>query len=95
MDQGNRAVHRAPAVVSARSQKWREFQRRYRQELRPHGDLLRRIGQRAARRNVTLVYGARDEVHNDAVVLAAAVRARMPRAASKARRARLGHARKS
>jgi uncharacterized protein YeaO (DUF488 family) len=69
-------------------EKWPEFKRRYRQELRPHSDLLRRIGKRAARGNVTLVYGARDEVHNDAVVLAAAIRTRMARAARAAKRAK-------
>ncbi|HEU4630998.1 MAG TPA: DUF488 family protein [Gemmatimonadaceae bacterium] len=62
-------------------EKWPEFQRRYRAELRPHADLVRRIAERAAHGPVTLVFGARDEAHNDAVVLAALVRARMRRAA--------------
>ena len=60
--------------------KWPEFQKRYRLELRGHRDLLREIAQRAARRTVTLLYSARDETHNDAVVLAAVVRRRMARA---------------
>jgi uncharacterized protein YeaO (DUF488 family) len=57
--------------------KWREFQRRYKQELRTRDDLVREIAGRASRGPVTLVYGARDEAHNDAIVLAAVVRARM------------------
>jgi uncharacterized protein YeaO (DUF488 family) len=61
--------------------KWPEFQRRYRQELRNHAALIRDLAARAARHRVTLVYAARDEEHNDAVVLAAIVRARMKRSA--------------
>ena len=58
-------------------EKWREFQRRYKQELRTRNDLVREIARQASRGPVTLVYGARDEAHNDAIVLAAVVRARM------------------
>lgn len=50
-------------------QRWEEFQRRYRAELGDKGDELDRIAARAARGRVTLVYGARDERHNNAVVL--------------------------
>ena len=57
--------------------KWHEFQRRYKRELREQDDLLRRIAALASRGRVTLVFAARDEEHNDAVVLAAVVRARM------------------
>ena len=59
--------------------KWPEFQRRYKWELRARGDLLRKIVTLASRQRVTLVFGARDEEHNDAVVLAAVLRARMNR----------------
>ena len=53
--------------------KWDEFCRRYAAELltperRPALDALAR---RAGRGTVTIVYGARDEQHNNAVVLAA------------------------
>ena len=64
-------------------QKWPEFQRRYKRQLREHGELLRKIAALASRRRVTLVFGARDEVHNDAVVLAAVLRGRMNRASAK------------
>ena len=57
--------------------KWPEFRRRYPKELRSRKDLVSAIATIASRRRVTLVYGARDTVHNDAVVLAAVVRARM------------------
>ncbi|MGN6269913.1 MAG: DUF488 domain-containing protein [Sphingomonas sp.] len=49
--------------------RWTEFQRRYRAELRDHRDALDRIRGLARAHVVTLVYSARDEQHNDAVVL--------------------------
>lgn len=49
--------------------RWAEFQRRYRIELGQHGDDLERIRSLARTRMVTLIYGAHDKVHNDAVVL--------------------------
>ncbi len=49
--------------------KWREFQRRYRAELRSHSDEVKILLQAARHGNVTLLYGAKDEEHNDAVVL--------------------------
>jgi len=49
--------------------RWAEFQRRYRAELREHGAELDRIRALVRTQTVTLVYGARDEAHNEAVVL--------------------------
>jgi uncharacterized protein YeaO (DUF488 family) len=51
--------------------RWEEFQRRYRQELNEPGprEVLSELLERARHGPVTLVYGARDEQHNDAVVL--------------------------
>jgi uncharacterized protein YeaO (DUF488 family) len=66
-------------------EKWPEFRRRYKQELRARDDLVLEIATLASRGRVTLVYGARDEAHNDAVVLAAVVRARMKRTTPKTR----------
>ena len=57
--------------------KWSEFRRRYKRELREHEDLLSGLASLASRGRVTLVFGARDEQHNDAVVLAAVIRARL------------------
>ena len=50
-------------------ERWPEFQRRYREELRQHTEELDRIRALAKTQTVTLVYSARDERHNDAVVL--------------------------
>ena len=49
--------------------RWVEFQRRYKAELRQYGADLDRLRGIAAKGTLTLVYGARDEAHNDAVVL--------------------------
>lgn len=49
--------------------RWAEFQRRYRDELRERSEDLDRIRELAGARVVTLVYGAHDEQHNNAVVL--------------------------
>ncbi len=49
---------------------WGEFRRRYLGELRPHRETLRPLAERAARERVTLVFAAKDERHNNAVVLA-------------------------
>jgi uncharacterized protein YeaO (DUF488 family) len=49
--------------------KWLEFQRRYRLELKDNEQLLATIRAQARKTRVTLVYGAKDEQHNDAVVL--------------------------
>jgi uncharacterized protein YeaO (DUF488 family) len=49
--------------------KWRQFQVRYRKELREKGDALELLKQKSKERKVTLVYGARDEEHNEALVL--------------------------
>ncbi|OJW22000.1 MAG: hypothetical protein BGO49_14545 [Planctomycetales bacterium 71-10] len=49
--------------------RWAEFQRRYRAELRAQAPLLDRLRALAKAGTVTLVYAARDEEHNDAIVL--------------------------
>ena len=49
--------------------KWRGFCSRYRRELKQHGDDLRLIKRKAKEGTVTLIYGARDQEHNEAVVL--------------------------
>ena len=49
--------------------KWTEFQSRYRQELKSKVDLLAELKEKAAKGPITLLYGARDEAHNEAVVL--------------------------
>lgn len=49
--------------------RWSEFKRRYRAELKEHRDDLRELKQLAREKRVTLVYGAKDEEHNQAVAL--------------------------
>ena len=52
-------------------ERWEEFRRRYRAELRQPSKqaLLRELKAMALREQVTLLYGARDKAHNQAVVL--------------------------
>jgi uncharacterized protein YeaO (DUF488 family) len=59
--------------------KWPEFRRRYRRELRAHAVLIEAIAREAMHHPVTLVYGARDEEHNDAVVLSDVIDSRIRR----------------
>ncbi len=49
--------------------KWSEFQRRYRAELRANPETWEPIVEAARRGNVTLLYSARDTEHNSALVL--------------------------
>ena len=58
-----------------RPDRWEEFRRRYREELREpeRGRLLDELAVMARRRPVTLLYGARDRARNQAVVIAQAL----------------------
>ncbi len=61
--------------------RWDEFRRRYLAELSLKAALLDEIRQSAAGRKLTLIYAAKDEAHNQAVVLRdllAAAAARAP-----------------
>ena len=49
--------------------KFPEFKRRYEKELHGQADLLKHIRDLAKKQRLTLVYGAKDEEHNQAVVL--------------------------
>jgi uncharacterized protein YeaO (DUF488 family) len=49
--------------------RWKEFQRRYLKELEGKDDLVRQLRQRSREGMTTLVYAARDEQHNGAIVL--------------------------
>ena len=51
-----------------------EFRRRYLDELKAQQEKLRELRRRAREETLTLVYGARDTEHNDAVVLAELLR---------------------
>jgi uncharacterized protein YeaO (DUF488 family) len=54
--------------------RFEEFRHRYVAELAAHEDKLHELRARAERGTLTLVYGARDTEHNDAVVLAQILR---------------------
>jgi uncharacterized protein YeaO (DUF488 family) len=49
--------------------RWPEFQKRYRAELREQKDALLLLKGKAKKGTVTLIYAARDEEHNSALVL--------------------------
>jgi uncharacterized protein YeaO (DUF488 family) len=50
-------------------QKWPEFQARYAAELKSHAQQLAQLKHEAAKQHVTLLFGAKDEEHNEALVL--------------------------
>jgi uncharacterized protein YeaO (DUF488 family) len=50
-------------------EKWTEFKTRYFRELDAHAEHVKSLKHRAAQGTVTLVFGARDTQHNNAVAL--------------------------
>ena len=68
--------------------RWAEFVLRYRDELRAPAarDLLDDLAQRAAASRVTIVYAARDERHNGAVVIGAEIGRHLRRRAARSTR---------
>ncbi len=66
-------------------ERWKEFQARYCTELEGNRGRVRELVERARRGRVTLVYGARDPEHNNAVALRAYLKRR---SAGRRRRAR-------
>lgn len=49
--------------------RWREFGRRYRRELERRPEVLELLDDLRRRAPVTLIFGARDEAHNHALIL--------------------------
>ncbi len=49
--------------------KWKEFRRRYQKELKDNNDLIKLLKRKATAGTITLIYAARDEEHNSALVL--------------------------
>jgi uncharacterized protein YeaO (DUF488 family) len=49
--------------------KWNEFKKRYHDELKKNREIIVKLIEQLKTGKVTLVYGAKDEEHNDAVVL--------------------------
>jgi uncharacterized protein YeaO (DUF488 family) len=50
-------------------ERFEEFRRRYREELAAHSEHLETLRARAREAPLTILYAARDEAHNNAVVL--------------------------
>lgn len=50
-------------------ERWREFSRRYRNEIKQRRDEINRLRTLARHSRITLIFAAHDEAHNDAVVL--------------------------
>ena len=59
-------------------ERWNEFRKRYVAEIRDQPDELAELRRLARQGPITLVYAARDEAHNDAVVLGQALLGRPP-----------------
>ena len=59
--------------------KWDEFRKRYARELEPHSDALEQLAERARAGRVTLVFGAKDTEHNNAVALKEQLERRLKR----------------
>jgi uncharacterized protein YeaO (DUF488 family) len=49
--------------------KWKEFKERYKKELKDKGEIMERLKKEVKQKNVTFLYSARDEEHNNAVAL--------------------------
>ncbi len=49
--------------------KWEEFRKRYEKELDSKGELVAVLAEKAKKGKLTLLYGAKDTEHNQAVVL--------------------------
>lgn len=49
--------------------RWVEFRQRYRKELKQKADLIKLLRRKAREGTITLIYAARDEAHNGALVL--------------------------
>jgi uncharacterized protein YeaO (DUF488 family) len=58
--------------------RWQEFRKRYAAEIRGHPEPLDELRRLAREGPLTLVYSARDETHNDAVVLRELLLGRWP-----------------
>ena len=72
LDQWNRELAPSPKLrkwFGHQVSRWAEFSRRYRVELARHAEGLAELRRRARQGPVTLVYAAKDEHHNHAIVL--------------------------
>ena len=56
--------------------RWSEFKKRYAAELKANREVLRDLAKNARKQTVTLLFGAKDEKHNNAVVLSSVLKRR-------------------
>ena len=49
--------------------KWKEFQKRYKQELKKNHEQVLVLKEEVKNETVTLVYGTKDEEHNEVLIL--------------------------
>ena len=49
--------------------KWNEFKKKYHDELKDNTESVNKLKEELKKEKVTLIYGAKDKEHNDAVVL--------------------------
>lgn len=52
-----------------KEEKFQEFSKKYNTELKNNPELIKELKDKASRNRLTLLYGAKDETHNQAVVL--------------------------
>lgn len=71
-----------------RPERFEEFEQRYRRELEQQREALTALRRRARQGRVTLVYGARDREHNNAVVLARVLRRGLPSTDARSQRSK-------
>ncbi|MEO8855072.1 MAG: DUF488 domain-containing protein [Ginsengibacter sp.] len=50
-------------------EKWKEFQKKYKEELKNNDQAVSSLKDHLKKGTVTLLYGAKDEIHNEALVL--------------------------
>ena len=59
--------------------RWREFKKRYFQELEAREEAVSRLAEKARQGTVTFVYGAKDSLHNNAAALKEYIEKRWPK----------------
>jgi len=50
-------------------ERWFEFKKKYQDELSVKGDILNTIKEKGEEKNITLLYAAKDRLHNNAIAL--------------------------
>ena len=69
MAEGNRAQHDVAKILGHDPSGWKEFKKKYWAELDDRRGEVEKLARDARRRSVTLLFGARDTNHNNAVAL--------------------------